>query len=221
MLRAVRSHLSYANVMATVAVFLALGGGAYALSGIPDRGGVFHGCVSNAGGLRVVKSAGDCRRAKTVRRNGRRVRVPGELAVSWNQQGPRGLQGLQGLQGRQGDPGSPGQKATKLFGYIQDATGSTTTATVKYGSGVTGISDPSGNGPYTVTFDRSLTNCVVHATPGFGNPSGAAAAIVDAIPNIAINPLSNDPDQVKVDFEAPNGTTSTSVDTSFVISAFC
>src|SRR5688572_24271013 len=29
---ALRTHLSYANVMATVAVFLALGGGAYALS---------------------------------------------------------------------------------------------------------------------------------------------------------------------------------------------
>jgi hypothetical protein len=35
MLKAVRSRLTYANTMATVAVFLALGGGAYALSGIP------------------------------------------------------------------------------------------------------------------------------------------------------------------------------------------
>ena len=34
MLRVVRSRLTYANVVATGALFLALGGGAYALSGI-------------------------------------------------------------------------------------------------------------------------------------------------------------------------------------------
>src|SRR5207237_483134 len=62
MLNALGSRMTYANVMATVAVFLALGGGAYALSGIPDRGGVYHGCVSNRSGLlRVVKTASSCR----------------------------------------------------------------------------------------------------------------------------------------------------------------
>src|SRR5207302_5117398 len=100
MLKAVGSRLTYANVMATVAVFLALGGGAYALSGIPDRGGVFHGCVSNATGiLRVVKSTSSCQKAKTLRRNGKRVRLRGEFAVSWNQQGPRGVTGPMGVTG--------------------------------------------------------------------------------------------------------------------------
>ena len=41
MFKAIRSRLSYANVMATVAVFLAFGGSAYALSGVPDAGGCF------------------------------------------------------------------------------------------------------------------------------------------------------------------------------------
>ncbi len=36
-MRRLRSHLSYANVMATVAVFVALGGGAYAVSSVPDH----------------------------------------------------------------------------------------------------------------------------------------------------------------------------------------
>ena len=36
-MRRLRSHLSYANVMATVAVFVALGGGAYAVSSVPDN----------------------------------------------------------------------------------------------------------------------------------------------------------------------------------------
>ena len=84
-------RLTYANVMSTVAVFVALGGGAYALTGVPDRGGVFHGCVNKATGvLRVVKRAGSCHRRV---RHGKH-RNPGEFAVSWNQKG------------RQGQPGS-------------------------------------------------------------------------------------------------------------------
>jgi hypothetical protein len=79
--------------MATAAVFIALGGGAYALSGIPDRGGTFHGCVSRKTGLlRVVKSAKSCRKA---RRHGRHKDL-GEFAVSWGQQGPRGVPGTNG-----------------------------------------------------------------------------------------------------------------------------
>ena len=76
MLNGLRSHLSYANVIATGALFVALGGGAYALSGVPDRGGVYHGCVATSGALRVVAKASSCRKAKTVRRGKRRVRIP-------------------------------------------------------------------------------------------------------------------------------------------------
>jgi hypothetical protein len=100
MLEAVRSRLTYANVMATGAMFVALGGGAYALSGVPDRSGVFHGCVSNSTGtLRVVKSARSCHKA--VRHGKHRTR--GEFAVAWNQQGRQGLAG---------QPGQPGSNAT-------------------------------------------------------------------------------------------------------------
>src|SRR6266550_478738 len=103
MLNAVGSRLTYANVVATGALFVALGGGAYALTGVPDRGGVFHGCVSNATGvLRVVKSAGSCQKAKTVRRNGKRVRLPGEFAVAWNQKGQPGANGTNGTNGTNG-----------------------------------------------------------------------------------------------------------------------
>src|SRR2546423_446624 len=109
MLKALGSRLTYANVMATVAVFLALGGGAYALSGIPDRSGIFHGCMApKTGTLRVVKAASSCRKTKVVRRGKRRVRIPGESAILWSQTGPRGLQGTQGVQGIQGSPGLSG-----------------------------------------------------------------------------------------------------------------
>lgn len=83
-------RLTYANVMSTVAVFLALGGGAYAVTGVPDRGGMFHGCVNNATGvLRVVKTATSCH--KRVRHG--KHRNPGEFAVTWNQKGPQGQPG--------------------------------------------------------------------------------------------------------------------------------
>jgi hypothetical protein len=102
MLHGIRSRLTYANVMATAAVFLALGGGAYALSGVPDRSGVYHACVATSGALRLVGNASSCRKAKTVKRGKRRVRIPGESGIAWNQQGPRGLQGIQGNLGKAG-----------------------------------------------------------------------------------------------------------------------
>ena len=83
MLKEIRSRLSYANVMATTAVFLALGGGAYAVSGVPDGAGVLHGCVSNRTGLlRVLKGSSSCRKATSRGPN----RDP-ELAVSLQQAG--------------------------------------------------------------------------------------------------------------------------------------
>ena len=101
-----RSHLTYANVMATGAMFLALGGGAYALSAAPDGSGVFHGCVSKKTGvLRVAASGRSCRGAR--KRHGRVV-DPGEFAIAWNEHGQPGPQGIQGVQGVQGDPGRSG-----------------------------------------------------------------------------------------------------------------
>src|SRR3977135_2920650 len=44
----------------------------------------------------VVARASSCRTTKTVKRGNRRVRVPGESAIAWNQQGRPGLQGQAG-----------------------------------------------------------------------------------------------------------------------------
>jgi hypothetical protein len=93
MLSKLRSHLTYANVMATTAVFLGLGGSAYAaLSAIPDARGVFRGCVDNkTGAVRLVASARSCKKGK----HGHRV-------VTWNQ---KGASGQPGSPGQKGDPG--------------------------------------------------------------------------------------------------------------------
>jgi hypothetical protein len=128
-MKAFRSQLTYANVMASAAVFLALGGSAYALTGIPDHGGVYHGCVARSGALRVVTKASSCRKAKTVRRGTRRVRIRGESAIAWNQEGRQGLQGIQGRDGTQGQPGPfadvlPSGKTIKGAFYFKTTIGS-------------------------------------------------------------------------------------------------
>jgi hypothetical protein len=105
-LKQIGSRLTYANVMATGAMFVALGGGAYALSGVPDRSGVFHGCVAKSGALRVVAKASSCRKAKTVTRGKHRVRIPGESAIAWNQQGRPGVNGVNGVNGINGVGGA-------------------------------------------------------------------------------------------------------------------
>jgi hypothetical protein len=115
MLKALGSRLTYANVVATGALFVALGGGAYALSGIPDSGGIYHGCVASSGALRVVAKASSCLKAKTVTRARHRVRIPGESAIVWNQQGRPGQSGVNGTPGQNGPPGQPGSPSASAF----------------------------------------------------------------------------------------------------------
>jgi hypothetical protein len=99
--------MTYGNVMATGAMFVALGGGAYALSGVPDARGTFHGCVDDTTrALRVVSSASSCRKAKTIKRGSRRVRIPGESAIAWNQLGRAGANGADGTNGTNGTNGT-------------------------------------------------------------------------------------------------------------------
>jgi hypothetical protein len=102
MLKRVGTRLTYANVMATVAVFLALGGGAIAATSLIGADGQIHGCVSKKGVLTVLKPGKKCGKRTT--------------AIAWNQQGPPGQNGQQGLKGDTGatcsssDPACRGPK---------------------------------------------------------------------------------------------------------------
>jgi hypothetical protein len=138
--------------------------------------------------------------------------------ASRGSRGAPGQKGDPGTPGQKGDPGTPGQNATKLFAYVDDFSANTTAA-VQYGDGVTGATDPTGDNAYTVTFDRSLQNCVVEAQPGFGDPT-ASAGDVDATGVITMN-KGGQHDQVGVQFTRPGATNDPTVDTSFVITAFC
>lgn len=79
MLGKLRDRLTYANVMATIAVFAAVGGGAFAVGAIPDGEGKINACYvpsgKKKGHVRLVTKA-KCRR--------------GERHVAWNQRGESG-----------------------------------------------------------------------------------------------------------------------------------
>lgn len=91
------SRISYANVTATLALVLALTGGALAASNsFIGAGGQIHGCVSRNGQLTLLRPGQSCKSG---------------TAISWNQKGqtgPRGRQGPQGPRGSRGLRGAPG-----------------------------------------------------------------------------------------------------------------
>jgi hypothetical protein len=122
-----RPRLSYANVLSTIAVFLALGGGAYAAaSSIPGPDGVIHGCYA--------KKKGNLRLIATGRRCSKR-----ENAIAFNQQGPRGLSGGRGATGSRGPTGGTGSPGAKGEQGPQGPGASTFTATLTSGAPKTAL----------------------------------------------------------------------------------
>jgi len=82
------------KTLAVVGVLAAVFAGTTAFAAIPDGGGVIHGCYDKASGaMRVTDTATNVPKACTAK----------EVALNWNQQGPKGDPGVQGPKG---DPGS-------------------------------------------------------------------------------------------------------------------
>jgi hypothetical protein len=101
-----KPHLTYANVVATLALFIALGGGAFAAGVIP---------VNSVGSKQLKKSAVTSPKVKDG------SLAPADFAPAAREAltgapgaqgdpGPQGIPGPQGLQGAKGDPGSQGAK---------------------------------------------------------------------------------------------------------------
>jgi len=102
-----RPPLSYANVMSSIAVFLALGGGAWAVTGQPGAPTTIDACVKKAGKkkgqLRVVAATGKCKKAERRLTWATGTVVPGTGAA-----GPAGPSGPSGPAGPAGEPGAKG-----------------------------------------------------------------------------------------------------------------
>ncbi|MFL5781669.1 MAG: hypothetical protein ACJ760_10185 [Thermoleophilaceae bacterium] len=79
MLRRLRPRSAY-DVMAALALFLALGGGALAATGYIGSDGRVRSCVGSAGGVTLIKPA-------------QRSCPSGKRLIAWNQMGPQGPRG--------------------------------------------------------------------------------------------------------------------------------
>jgi hypothetical protein len=78
-----------ANVIAYLALFLAVGGGGYALAATHHTSTI-SACANKKTGELFLHTHGRCKR--------------GQKRITWNQRGPRGVQGIQGAQGAPGTP---------------------------------------------------------------------------------------------------------------------
>ena len=194
-MRKLGRSLSYANVMATVAVFLALGGGAFAATkGLTTKGGAIHGCVSaRTHVLTVLKPGKRCGRGHVALAFNAKG-VPGATGPAGpaghaGAVGAPGAMGETGTAGEAGTPGAPGKNAVSLFVSTLES------GTIVSSSGSVTVS-AGGNGSYIVTFPQDVSACAptvsIGNTSGNTLPAGSAAARADG----PINP--NDLDLVDV-----------------------
>lgn len=89
------AHITYANATATLALFLAIGGGAWAASGgLVSPSGNVHTCVPRAGGtLRVVHPRGRCKSGEVT------ITLPTAASIALSRRGPTGPTGPRGAKG--------------------------------------------------------------------------------------------------------------------------
>ena len=158
MLARLRSRLTYANVIATLALFLALGGSSYAALKLPGGSVGTKQLKRNAVTSPKVKPGSlllsDFRASQRSR-----LRGPAGKAGPAGAAGPAGERGPQGLIGPQGIPGAPGAPAASLFAFVQDG------GELVYGVGAVDAEETA-SGVYEVTFDESVVDCVSVATIG-------------------------------------------------------
>ncbi len=93
------SRFSYGNVMATMAVFIAICGGSLAIGKVPNQSGQIPACFvkkgKNRGDVRLLVKGNKCRR--------------NEKLITWAVVGQPGASGEAGAQGAPGQPGADGQ----------------------------------------------------------------------------------------------------------------
>ena len=165
MLHKLRPRLTYASVVATLALFVALGGSSYA--------------VSKIGSAQIKDNS---IRGKDIRNNDLSSSdvengslLGADFKANQLPAGPRGVTGAPGSKGDKGDPGAP---ATKLFAHV--ANNNLTSAA----QGATALEHRS-RGEYFVRFNRDLTGCVAFAQIGFVNPfAGGTAGDLNAVTHV-------------------------------------
>jgi hypothetical protein len=109
-------------------------GGTLAVQSFTDSQGVYHGCVGNAGQLRVVQPGDACK--------------GNETAIDWSRTGPQGPKGDAGPQGPKGDTGPQGPAGPSFVG---------SPCTVNGSPGTVAMPDAGANGVITLRCDATST----------------------------------------------------------------
>ncbi len=133
--------LNYSNVVATLALFVALGGTSYAVVSLP-RDSVGHRQV-RAGAVRSSEVKDGSLRTSDL-----------------SSQARTSLRGVKGNPGPAGPQGVPGTPAIRYFAAVQD-NGEAVRGNAK-GFGSKGL----GSGRYDLTFEQPVTGCAFTATIG-------------------------------------------------------
>jgi hypothetical protein len=162
-LRSIRSRLTYANVVASIALFVALGGGAYAAIKLP---------AGSVGTEQIRKSAV---RSAQVRNHSL---LAADFKLGQLPTGPRGAQGAPGPQGAPGSQGAPGaQGATGPIGpQGEPGTGATAGAPVA----VVHTAGPSAANP-----SFSLAACEDHSPERATGGGGGGGPVIQSAPWVA------------------------------------
>ncbi len=182
----IRRHLSYANVAATLALVLAMSGGAVAASGGLSSGGTLRACANEEGAIRLLKAGKHCKR--------------GQKSVSWNQQGPAGAKGTPGAasapgaSGPAGVPGKDGSPGTAIAygtfeasGTLEPETNSTALTTANVDHVETGV--------YCF---RNLSFTPNTAMVAPNNAFGANATVVSVLVSTKVNAPCKEGEHVRV-----------------------
>jgi hypothetical protein len=166
MLPSILSRLTYSNVLATVAVFIALGGTSYAALELPR----------NSVGSRQIKPKAVG--ASEIRANAVRSRQVKTRSLDLSDLSRPARQALKGQRGVAGPAGPAGAPAAK-FSAAVSASG-----IPMRGNATTFEHTAVGSGSYTVGFAQNVSTCVYSATLGTTDgttaPAGRLAVRDDA-----------------------------------------
>jgi hypothetical protein len=193
MLRALGSRLTYANVMATLAVFIALGGSSYAALKVTGKN-VKNNSLTGADVKNSSLTTKDVKNRSLLSQDFKAGQLPS---------------GPAGAQGPQGPPGPPGAAAASAFASVG------TDGTLRFGRGATGAFKLGPDGSYSVTFNRSTAGCAMIGTQGFGSPAVAGDTNQTGY-TVSTNALNQT--AVHVTVTTPDGT---DADASFFLALLC
>jgi hypothetical protein len=174
MLRKLRPHLTYANVVATIALVIAVGGGsAWAVQKVRTRDIAYHAVTASKVNYNAISSW----KVENNSLAGKDVRDNSLTSVDVRNGTLRAEDfGADQLpKGEKGDKGDKGDPATSLHGTVSAA------GVLSFGSGVTSVV-PGDPGEYTVTFARDVSRCSAVATVADADGGSVSATRGAAFP---------------------------------------